>query len=98
MFSSLSIIAPVEVVPDREEAAQPALVRKSKRVRGKKAKDATTTELAAQSTTLVVTRSATKAVVKASAAPVSIAIGSPPTVPSMVLAIASQSKSTIPSL
>ena len=71
---------------------------KPKRVRGKKAKDGTTIEPAAQSTALVVTCSATKAVAEASAVPISEAVGSPSTVPSMVLTVASQSEATIPSL
>ena len=71
---------------------------KPKRVRRKKANDGAANELAAQSTALVVTRSATKAAAEASAAPVSTAIGSPSTLPSMVLAVASQSEATVPSL
>ena len=46
-FSSLSSIAPVEAIVDEEEAAQPTQVVKPKRVRGKKAKDATATKHAA---------------------------------------------------
>ena len=71
---------------------------KSKRVRGKKAKDGTASEPAAQSTALVVTRSATKAATEASATPVSTVVGSPSALPSMVLAVASQSEATVPSL
>ena len=71
---------------------------KSKRIWGKKAKDATATKPVAQSTAHVVTRSATKVVADASAAFVSIAVGSPSVVPSMVLAVASQSEATVPSL
>ena len=71
---------------------------KPKRVRGKKAKDGTASELAVQSTALVVTRSATKAVAEASAAHVSTTVGSPSALPSMVLAVASQSEATVPSL
>ena len=97
-FSSLSSIALVEAVADEEEGAQPAQVVKPKRVRGKKVKDATATEHAAQSTTLVVTHSTTKAAVEASATHVSIVVGSPSVVPSMVLAIASQSEAIVPSL
>ena len=97
-FSSLSSIALIEAVADEEEAIQPAQVVKPKKFWGKKAKDVTVTEPAAQSTAPVVTRSATKAAVEASVAPVSVAIGSPSMVPSMVLAVASQSKATVPSL
>ena len=71
---------------------------KPKRVPGKKAKDGTTTEPAAQSTALVVTCSATKAAAKASTMPVNMAVGSPSALPSMVLEVASQSEATIPSL
>ena len=71
---------------------------KPKRVRGKKAKDGAASEPAAQSTALVVTRSATKAATEASAAPISTAVGSPFALPSMVLAVASQSEATVPSL
>ena len=71
---------------------------KPKRVRGKKAKDGAASELATQSTALVVTRSATKAAAEASAAPISTAVGSPSALPSMVLAVASQSEASIPSL
>ena len=71
---------------------------KSKRVRGKKAKDGAASEPAAQSTALVVTCSATKVAAEASAAPVSTAVGSPSALPSMVLAVASQSEATVPSL
>ena len=71
---------------------------KPKRVRGKKAKDGAASEPAAQSTALVVTRSATKAAAKALAAPVSTAVGSPSALPSMVLAVASQSEATVPSV
>ena len=71
---------------------------KPKRVRGKKAKDGTATEPAAQSTALIVTHSATKAAAKASAVPVSTAVGSPSALPSMVLVVASQSETTVPSL
>ena len=77
LFSSLSSIAPVEAVPEDEEATQPAQVVKPKRVRGKKAKVGGASEPAAQSTALVVTRSAMKAAAEASAAPVSTAVGSP---------------------
>ena len=98
LFSSLSNIAPVEAVPEEEEALQPAQVVKPKRVRGKKAEDGTATELAAQSIALVVICSATKAVAEASAAPVSTVVDSPSALSSMVLAVASQSKATIPSL
>ena len=96
LFSSLSSIAPVEAVPEEEEAAQTAQVVKPKRVRGKKAKDGATSEPAAQSTALVFTRLATKAAVEALAALVSTAFGSPSALPSMVLAVASQSKATVP--
>ena len=71
---------------------------KPKRLRGKKAKDGAASEPAAQSTALVVTRSATKAAAEASAVPVSTAVGSPSALPSMVLAVASQSEATVPSL
>ena len=71
---------------------------KPKRVRGKKAKDGAASEPAAQSMALVVTRSATKAAAEASAAPVSTAVGSLSALPSMVLAVASQSEATVPSL
>ena len=71
---------------------------KPKRVRGKKAKDGTASEPTAQSTALVVTHSATKAAAEASATPVSTAVGSPFALPSMVLAVASQSEATVPSL
>ena len=98
LFSSLSSIAPVEAVPEEEEAAQPAQIVKPKRVRGKKAKDGAASEPAAQSMALVVTRSATKAVAEASATPVSTVVGSPSALPSMVLAVASQSEATVPSL
>ena len=98
LFSSLSSIAPVEAVLEEEEAAQPAQVVKPKRVRGKKAKDGVASELATQSTTLVVTRSTMKAAAEASAALVSTAVGSPSALPSMVLAVASQSEATVPSL
>ena len=98
LFSSLSSIAPVEKVPEEEEAAQPAQVVKPKRVRGKKAKDGAASEPTAQSTTLVVTHSATKAIAEASAAPVSTVVGNPSALPSMVLAIASQREATVPSL
>ena len=74
LFSSLSSIAPLEAVPEEEEAAQPAQVVKPKRVRGKKAKDGTASEPVAQSTALVVTHSAMKAAAEASAAPVSTAV------------------------
>ena len=47
---------------------------------------------------LLFTRSTTKAVAEASAAPISTAVGSPSTLPSMVLAVASQSEATVPSL
>ena len=98
MFSSLSSIAPIEAIADKEEDAQPAQVVKLKRARGKKVKDSTSTEPAAQSTALIITRSTTKAAAKASVAPISAAVGSPSVVPSMVLALASQSEVTIPSL
>ena len=98
LFSSLSSIAPVETVPEEEEAAQPAQVVKPKRIREKKAKEGAASEPAAQSTAPVVTRSATKAAAEASAAPISAAVGSPSTLPSMVLAVASQSEATVPSL
>ena len=71
---------------------------KPNRVRGKKAKDGTTTEHAAQSTAIVVTCSTTKATTEASTALVSAAIGGPSMVPSMVLVVASQSEAIIPSL
>ena len=71
---------------------------KPKRNRGKKAKDGAASEPAAQSTALVVTRSATKVVAEASAAHVSTVVDSPSALPSMVLAIASQSEATVPSL
>ena len=71
---------------------------KPKRVRAKKAKDGAASECATQSTTLVVTRLAMKATAKASAAPVSTAVGSPSALPSMVLVVASQSEATVPSL
>ena len=71
---------------------------KPKRVWGKKAKHGIATELAAQSTTLVVTCSATKAAAKAFVAPISTVVGSPSAVPFMVLVVASQSKATVPSL
>ena len=98
LFSSLSSIAPVEAVPEEEEVAQPAQVVKPKRIRGKKAKEGAASELAAQSTALVVTSSATKAAAEALAAPISAVVGSPSTLPSMVLAVASQSDATISSL
>ena len=98
LFSSLSSIAPVEAVPKEEEAVEPAQVVKSKRVWGKKAKDGAASEPPAQSTALVVTRSAMKAAAEASGALVSIAVGSPSALPSMVLAVASQSEATVPSL
>ena len=98
LFSSFSSIASIEAVAEKEEATQLAQVVKPKRVRRKKAKDGTAIELAAQSTVLVVTRSATKAAVEASDAPVSTAVGSSSALPSMVLAVASQSKATVPSL
>ena len=97
LFSFLSIIAPIEAVAD-EEGTQSTQVAKPKRARGKKAKDGTSTKPATQSTALVVTRLATKAVAKAFAAPVSAVVGSPSMVPSMVLVVASQSEATIPSL
>ena len=62
---------------------------KPKRVWGKKAKDGTATELAAHSTTLVLTRFATKAAAEASVATVSTVVGSPSALPSMVLVVAS---------
>ena len=71
---------------------------KPKRIWGKKAKEGAASEPAAQSTAVVVTRSATKAAAEASAAPISAAVGSPSALPSMVLAVASQSEATIPSL
>ena len=89
LFSSLSSIAPVEAVPEEEEASQPAQVVKPKRVRGKKAKDGAASEPAAQSTALVVTRSTIKVDAKASVAPVSTDVGRSSALPSMVLAIAS---------
>ena len=98
LFSSLSSIALVEAVPEEEQATQPAQVVKPKRVRGKKAKEGAASEPAAQSTALVVTRSATKAAAEASAAPISTAVGSPSALPSMVHAVASQSEATVPSL
>ena len=98
LFSSLFSIAPIEAVLEEEEAPQPAQVVKPKRVRGKKAKDGTATKPAAQSTALVVTHSATKAVAEAWAAPVSTVVGSPSALPSMVLAVPSQSEATVPSL
>ena len=98
LFSSLSSIAPVEAVPEEKEAAQPAQVVKPKRVRGKKAKDGAASEPAAQSTALVVTRSTMKGVAEESAASVSTAVGNPSALPSMVLAVASQSEATVPSL
>ena len=98
LFSSFSSIAPVEAVPEEEEAPQRAQVVKPKRVQGKKAKDGAASEPTAQSTALVVTRSAMKAAAKASAAHVSIVVGSPSALPSMVLAVASQSEATVPSL
>ena len=98
LFSSLSSIALVEGVPEEEEATQPVQVVKPKRIRGKKAKDGAASEFAAQSTALVVTRSALKAAAEASVAPVSTAIGSSSALPSMVLAVASQSEATVPSL
>ena len=92
-----------------EELSQPALVEKPKRVQGKKGKDGAASALATQSTVpaiqsnaLVLTRSATKAATKASAtlkgAPICATVGSPSVASSMVLAIASQSEATIPSL
>ena len=98
LFSSLSSIAPVEAVPEEEEASQPAQVVKPKRVRGKKAKDGVASEPPAKSTALVVTRSTMKVAAKASAALVSTVVGSPSALPSMVLAVASQSEATVPSL
>ena len=89
LFSSLSSIALVEAIADKEEAAQLAQAEKPKRARGKKAKDGIATEPIAQSTVLVVTHSATKAAAEASATPVSIVVGSPSAVPSMVLVVAS---------
>ena len=83
---------------DKEEASQPAQEMKPKTARGKKANDDTSTEPATQSTAFAVTCSATMDATKASAAPVSAAIGSPPAVPFMVLAVASQNKATVPSL
>ena len=71
---------------------------KPKRVRGKKTKDGTATKPAAQSTTLVVTHSAMKAAIEASAALVSSVVGSPSALPSMVLVVVSQSEATVPSL
>ena len=71
---------------------------KLKRVRGKKAKDGTATEPTAQSTALIITHSATKAIAEASATHVSIVVGSLSALPSMVLAVASQSEATVPSL
>ena len=98
LFSSLSSIASVEAVPEEEEASQPAQVVKPKRVWGKKAKDGAASEPAAQSTALVVTRSTMKVAAEASAAPVSTTVGSRSALPSMVLAVASQSEATVPSL
>ena len=98
LFSSLSSVASVEVVVDEDEAAQPAQVEKPKRAWRKKANVGTVAELASQSTALVVTRSITKATAKASVAHLSTTVGNPSTVPSMVLAVASQSKATVPSL
>ena len=98
LFSSLSSIAPVEAVPEEEEAPQLAQVEKPKRVRGKKAKDGVASKPAAQSTALVVTRSAMKAAAEASAAHISTVVGSLSALPSMVLAVASQSKATVLSL
>ena len=98
LFSSLSSIALVEAISEEEEASELSQVVKPKRVWGKKAKDGTAIELAAQSTALVVTHSATKATVEASTAPVSTVVGSPSALPSMVLAVASQSEDTLPSL
>ena len=98
MFSSFSSIVLVEAVADKEEATQPTQAKKPKRAQGKKAKDGTATERAAQSTALVLTRSTTKVAAKASIAHVSIAIGSPSMVPSIVLAVASENEATIPSL
>ena len=96
LFSSLSSIALVEAVPgEEEEATQPAQVVKPKRVRGKKAKDGAASEPAAQSTALVVTRSTTKATAEASAAHVSTAVGSSSALPTMVLAVASQSEAIV---
>ena len=89
IFSSFSSIALVEAVPEDQETPQPAQVVKLKRVWGKKAKDGTANEPAAQSIALVVTSSATKATAEASAAPVSTAVGSLSALPSMVLAVAS---------
>ena len=97
-FSSLSSIALVEAVADEEEATQLVQEVKPKRVRRKKAKDATAIEPAAQSTAPVVTYSATKAAAKAFAAPISVAVGSPSAVPSIVLVVASQGKAIVPSL
>ena len=91
LFSSLSSIAPVEAVPE-EEASQPTQVVKPKRVPGKMAKDG------ALSTALVVTRSTMKVAAEASAAPISTTVGSPSALPSMVLAVASQSEATVSSL
>ena len=71
---------------------------KPKRVQGKKAKDRTATKPTAQSTALVVTRSATKAAAEASTAPVSTTVGSLSALPSMVLEVASQSEAIVPSL
>ena len=98
LFSSLSKITLVEVVADEEEAMQPTPVEKPKRTRGEKAKDGTATELAAHSTAFVVTHSTMKATTKASASPISTAIGSLSIVLSMVLEVASQSDATVPSL
>ena len=71
---------------------------KPKRVRGKKAKDGTAIKPTARSAALVVTRSATKAAAEASTAPISTVVGSLSVLPSMVLAVASQSEATVPSL
>ena len=98
LFSSLSSIAPVEAITNEEEAVQPAQAEKSKKARGKKAKDGTAIEPATQSTAFVVTCSATKATAEAFAAPISADVGSPSVMPSMVLVVASQSKAIVPSL
>ena len=92
LFSSLSSITPVEAFSEEEEAAQPAQVVKPKRVQGKKAKVGAISEPAAQSTALIVTRSATKAAAEALTAPISTVVGSPSALPSMVLASEESSK------
>ena len=73
-------------------------MEKPKRVQRKKGKDGTAIDVATESTTLVVTRSATKVAAEASATLVINIFGSPSVVPTMVLALASQSEATVPSL